>query len=116
VIALVAFEIQPVVVFVNVNVAVPAPMPVTKPAFVTVAIDVLLLTHVPPVVGESVVVEPTQIAEAPVILTVGFGFTLTVILEVPVQPLESVIVTIYVVVDVGLTVLELPVPNELFQL
>lgn len=115
-IALVAFDTQPVAVFVNVKVADPAVIPVTTPAFVTVAIDVLLLTHVPPLVGERVVVEPTQIAEAPVILTVGFGLTLIVMLEVPVHPLESVIVTIYVVVEVGLTVLEIPVPNELFQL
>ena len=58
VIALVAFEMHPVDVSVKVNVAVPAPTEVTTPAFVTVATDVLLLTHVPPVVGERVVVAP----------------------------------------------------------
>ncbi len=109
-------ETHPVVVFVNVNVAVPGATPVTTPALVTVAKAVLLLTHVPPVVGERVVVDPTQTAEAPVILTVGLGLTVTVILKVPVHPLESVTVTIYVVVVTGLTVLEVPVPKELFQL
>jgi hypothetical protein len=112
----VAFDTQPVVVLVNVKVAEPAATPVTTPALVTVATAVLLLTHVPPVAGESVVVEPIHTAEAPVMLTVGIGFTLTVILEVPVQPFESVMVTIYVVVEAGLTVFEVPVPKELFQL
>lgn len=115
VIADVGSEIQPVVVFVKVNVAVPGATPVTTPALVTVANAVLLLTHVPPVVGERVVVDPTHTAEAPVILTVGLGLTVTVILKDPVHPLESVTVTIYVVVVTGLTVLEVPVPKELFQ-
>lgn len=58
VMAFVAFETHPVEVSVNVNVAVPAPTEVTTPAFVTVATDGLLLAHVPPVVGERVVVAP----------------------------------------------------------
>ena len=61
----------------NVKVAVPAATPVTTPAFVTVAIALLLLTHVPPVVGDKVVVDPTHTDVLPVILTVGSAFTVT---------------------------------------
>ena len=75
---------QPVVLFVKVNVAVPAEMPVTIPPLVTVATLVLLLTQVPPDVGDNVVVEPSQILALPVILTVGSA--LTVKLLVPEQP------------------------------
>jgi hypothetical protein len=71
--ALVAFDEHNVVLFVKVKVAVPALTPVTTPAFVTVAIAVLLLAHVPPVVRLNVVVEPAQIVLDPVILTVGFA-------------------------------------------
>ena len=52
-------------------------IPVTKPAAVTVAIAGLLLTHVPPVVGVTVVVEPIQTAGVPVTATVGPGFIVT---------------------------------------
>lgn len=54
----VGLDTHPVVELVNVKVTVPPATPVTRPAFVTVAIDVLLLTHVPPVVGDNVVVAP----------------------------------------------------------
>jgi uncharacterized protein (DUF362 family) len=64
-----------VVLFVNVNVTVPPLTPVTTPPLVTVATAVLLLDHVPPVEGLKVVVEPTHIVLAPVILTVGFALT-----------------------------------------
>jgi len=70
--------LQLVVAEVKVNVAVPAATPVTTPAEVTVATDGLLLTHVPPVVGDRVVVAPTQIGLLPVMLTVGNGLTVTV--------------------------------------
>lgn len=43
--------LQPVVEFVKVKVTVPALTPVTTPAFVTVAMAVLLLLQVPPVFG-----------------------------------------------------------------
>jgi hypothetical protein len=71
--ALVASDGHNVVLFVKVKVAVPALTAVTTPAFVTVAIAVLLLAHVPPVVGLNVVVEPAQIVLDPVILTAGFA-------------------------------------------
>jgi hypothetical protein len=72
---LVASDGQSVVLFVNVNVAVPPLTPVTTPPLVTVAIELLLLTHVPPEVGLKVVVDPSHIVLAPVILTLGFEFT-----------------------------------------
>ena len=67
----VATELHPVEVFVKIKVAVPPETPVTTPAFVTVATALLLLAQVPPVVGESVVVEPTHIEFDPVMLTAG---------------------------------------------
>ena len=51
---------QPVAVRVKVNVTLPEATPVTKPAFVTVAIALLLLTHVPPIAGVRLIVLPTQ--------------------------------------------------------
>ena len=42
-----------VVVDVNMKVAVPTATPVTRPALFTVAIALLLLAHVPPVVGDN---------------------------------------------------------------
>jgi hypothetical protein len=66
------------VVFVKVKVGAPAATPVTTPALVTVAKAVLLLAHVPPVVGDKLVVTPTHIAVAPVIETVGKALTVTV--------------------------------------
>ena len=69
---------QFVVAEVNVKVAEPAATPVTTPAEVTVATDGLLLTHVPPVVGDKVVVAPMQIELLPVMLTAGKALTVTV--------------------------------------
>jgi hypothetical protein len=73
--AAVGAEIQPVVVLVNVNVAIPAETPVTTPASVTVATAGLLLSQVPPLLGDRPVVAPTQILFGPLILTVGNAFT-----------------------------------------
>ena len=70
--------LQLVVDEVNVNVADPAATPVTTPAEVTVATAGLLLTQVPPVVGDKVVVAPMQIELLPVMLTDGKGLTVTV--------------------------------------
>lgn len=75
----VVFE-HPVVLFVNVKLAEPVPIAVTTPELVTVATLVLLLTHVPPVVGDKVVVFPTQIELLPVILTAGNAVTVKLIL------------------------------------
>ena len=76
------------VLLVNVNVAVPADIPVTKPPFVTVAIAGALLTQVPPLVGDKVVVEPTQIVLIPVILTTGNAVTETAPVGAEVQPVD----------------------------
>ena len=54
-------------VFVKVNVAVPAAIPFTTPALVTVATALLLLVHVPPEVGDNVVVSLIQILFDPTI-------------------------------------------------
>jgi hypothetical protein len=51
-------ETQFVVLFVNVKNAVPALIPVTTPALFIAAMLLLLLTQVPPVVGESADVDP----------------------------------------------------------
>jgi len=64
-------------VFVKVKVADPTDSPVTLPSLLTVAILVLLLDHVPPVVGDNVVVPLMQIEFAPVIFTDGAPVTVT---------------------------------------
>jgi hypothetical protein len=64
--------LQPVAVNVYVNVTVPAATGVITPAFVTVATFVLLLVHVPKVVGVRAPVEPIQTEVGAV--TVGNGF------------------------------------------
>jgi hypothetical protein len=97
VIVFVASDGHNVVLLVNVNEAVPPLTPVTTPAFVTVATAVLLLTHVPPVVGFKVVVDPSHIVFAPIMLTVGFA--LTVNGEVAIE-LHPVLVNVYVKVAV----------------
>ncbi len=61
----VLLDVQPVAVSVKVNVTVPAMMPDTTPAFVTVAIALLLLNQVPPVVGVKTAELPTHTSSAP---------------------------------------------------
>jgi len=83
-------EIQPVDVCVNVKLTDPADIPVTSPALVTVATAGLLLAHVPPVVGERVVVNPSQIVEGPVNDTTGGIFTVIGAVLSETQPVASV--------------------------
>ncbi len=52
--------LQPVVVLVKVRVATPAPTAVTTPELVTVAMELLLLDHVPPVDGVTLEVAPAH--------------------------------------------------------
>ena len=80
-------ELQPVDVSVKVNVAVPAATPVTKPAFVTVAIALSLLIQVPPVVGDKVIVLP-MVTDAGA-ETTGKAFTVavTAVLSAETHPL-----------------------------
>lgn len=82
-------EIQPVIEFINVNVTVPDAIPVTTPALVTVAMAGLLLVQLPPEAGDRVVVDPTQMLLAPVILTTGKAFTVMVAVGSEVHPVEE---------------------------
>jgi hypothetical protein len=86
VMAAVGAELQPVLVFVKIKEADPLATPVTTPASVTVATAVLLLAQVPPVVGERVVVEPTQMAVAPLITATGNAFTVIAAVGADGQP------------------------------
>ena len=60
---------------------------------------------------------PLQMVEGDALnVTVGFAFTVTVVVTVLVQPFPSVPVTVYTVVEVGDTVFGLPVPKPPLQL
>lgn len=69
--------------------ACPAPTAVTTPPLVTVATATSSLTHVPPVVGDSVEVLPIQSPEEPVMATVGLANTQTVADALDAQPVEA---------------------------
>ena len=58
------------------KVTLPAETPVTKPALETVAFVASLLIHVPPVVGDNVIVFPIQTDDPA--LTAGKALTVTV--------------------------------------
>ena len=64
--------------------------------------------------AEIVASSPLQIS-SPVVLATGSGLTTTVAVAISIHPLLSVIVTVYVVVDVGDTVLLAPFPRPLDQ-
>jgi len=87
--------VQPVVVFVKVNVTLPAVSPVINPALVMVATAGLLLTHVPPEPGLAVIVEPIHNVAVGK-LTTGRAFTVTldVVLLQPVVVFVKVNVTL----------------------
>ncbi len=93
----VAADIHPDDDNVNLNVAVPAETPCTNPELVTVATVGLRLVQLPPIVGASVVTEPTQMVVAPVILTTGLLLTV-----IGVEALDKH--TVLVSVNVKLTV------------
>ena len=69
----------------KVNVTLPAATPVTNPALLTVPLVASLLVQAPPVVGDKVIVLPTQ-TEDPA-LTTGKALTVTdeVVLLQPVE-------------------------------
>jgi hypothetical protein len=88
--------LQFVEVLVKVNVAVPAVEPaVITPAFVIVAIEGLLLAHVPPLDGDAVA-EPPMHIELELKLTVGKGVNVTTVAaeEALWQPAALVIFTV----------------------
>ena len=65
----------------------PSATPVTTPvAALTVAINELLLVHVPPELGDNVVVSPIQMAAGPVTLTVGRGMMAKLMIGSEAQP------------------------------
>jgi hypothetical protein len=76
---------HPVEASVNTNVVEPVLMPVTIPALSMVAMDGLLLTHDPPLLGNNVVVLPGHIAASPKIAVVGLEITKTLIVPLPLQ-------------------------------
>ena len=77
--------LQPVDESVKVKLVVPWATPVTTPLLATVATAGLLLTHVPPVIGDRVVVPATQIV-AGLAVTIGLGNTTTGPTEPDVHP------------------------------
>jgi hypothetical protein len=85
--------LHPVLVWVNVNVTLPEAVAgaETTPALVTVAIAVLLLAHVPPVVGVSVIEVPPHIDDTGA-LTAGSAFTVTFV--VPAALVHPFVVTV----------------------
>lgn len=74
---------QLLAVLVKVKLAVPVLTPVTTPALVTVATVTSELVHVPPVDGESWVVESLQMTVDPIKSTPGLGETVTSMLSSP---------------------------------
>jgi hypothetical protein len=72
---LLGLEVHPVAVSVKLKLALPGAIPVTTPLFVIVATPLLLLTQVPPNVGERLVLLPTHIVSLPVTFTVGSELT-----------------------------------------
>lgn len=82
----VGFELHPVEASVNTKVLVPAAIPCTMPALLTVATDGFKLIQVPPTVGVSVVTEPAQTEVGPDTFTVGFPLTVMTTEALEVQP------------------------------
>jgi hypothetical protein len=70
-------DAQLVLLFVNINEVVPEETAVTKPELSTVAIDGLLLIHVPPDEGLNCVVKPAHNTSSPIIETLGLFPTVT---------------------------------------
>jgi hypothetical protein len=101
----VGFDTHPLDELVNVKLAVPVEIPVTKPLLLTVATVGLLLVHVPPVVGERLVVFPIQTVLEPLILVGVKAFTKTVVCLTSSHPLMSKIETEYTVFETGFTVM-----------
>ena len=80
--------LQPVDDCVKVNMTEPLEIPVTTPAFVTVAIELSLLVQVPPVTGDKTNVLPVH-KDAGAITT-GNGLIVTAEAEVLIHPFAPV--------------------------
>jgi hypothetical protein len=98
VIGAVGLDTQPLPL-VNVNVALPALTAVTTPLFVTVATEVLLDVQIPPVDGDNVLVNPTQMMSSPVIDTDGLLVTVNGEEETEVQ-FEELLTNVNVTIPV----------------
>ena len=87
---LIAFEVleQPVTVLVNVKVALPGAIPSTNPELLILAMELSLLTQVPPVAGDNCVVWPLQTSKGETII--GKEFTVIVVDDAVLQPKPSV--------------------------
>ncbi len=85
---------HPVFESLKVKVTSPEDIPVTSPVLVTVALVISLDDHVPPLVGDKLVVFPTHIEVAPVIPTIGLRFTVTITVFESVHVFSSVTVTV----------------------
>jgi hypothetical protein len=91
---------QPVDVSVKVKLTTPALTPVTKPPFVMVATPVLLLVHVPPVVGLTLATLPIHTdVEPPSVGAPGIVLMITFALGADVQVFVFVTVNVYVAPD-----------------
>src|SRR5262245_42767751 len=75
----------------------------------------VLQRNVTPPADGSIAEPPTQIGCGGKMTQVGTGVTITVVEHELVHPLASVTVTVYVVVDVGLTVMEAVVADVLHR-
>src|SRR4051812_26935786 len=104
-------------VFVKVNVTLPAATPVTTPPLFTEATPELLLTHVPPLDGLNVIVEPT-LKEDDGALTVGNALIVTadVVLLQVVDVLVNVKVTLPAATPVVTTPAFVTVANDVLLL
>jgi hypothetical protein len=63
-------------------------MPETSPLLATVATEGLLLTHVPPKLGDTLVVYPTHMLFGPFMSTVGLGLIVIGRVDSEVHPVE----------------------------
>jgi len=110
VIAAVGLEAQPVDDWVNIKPEVPAEIPVTKPELLTEAIWGCVLNQLPLTVGDTIVVEPSQIVTGPIMLTVGLPLTVTGIVAEDTHP-EALSVYVNVANPT-----ETPVTSPLFKI
>ena len=106
----VGLEGQPVAACVNVNVALPAAIPCTKPVLLTVATKGSLLDQVPFTVGVKLVVVPSQIVAGPRIFTNGRPLTVIAVETADTHP-DVLSVNVKVAVP-G----EIPVINPVFDI
>jgi hypothetical protein len=82
---------------------------------VAVVAPVLHRNEIPPVAVNETESPGQSGGTAQTMAHIGAGFTVTVVVHVPLHPFASVTVTVYVVVEVGLTVIEAVVADVLHR-